>query len=720
MIQPTGVIDTRAAGEPRNLQPNSLIQLDFDKVDPERYDDLFKAVCEDPHVVLAFRSPSGGIKALGSCEESDDALVLTSCMREAAEWFNTMGPCEIDRSINPSHPLFLSYDPDAYLDEEPWQAFTGDADWIESERSKATVFHESDENKRLPVPVVLEALHKIRGIAENNQDPFDDGLIHTEEATRMTWACCEALGQEAASGIMLEVLGDIVTRPYEVTRAATRYNPEKAGWGLMSHYGGTEGRERLEKSDAQDYLADDGEVETSKKDEEDKNKWRHDKINTFSDLLTKKPKLRPELIFGLLREKELMTLSGGSKTNKSWSLIDLSIHCALGLEWWGAFKPVRKLRTLFVDFELGKDTFYSRGMKVLGDNDLIGNFNSSDLDNLVHMNLEKSDLTQDKIIKEIQGQLNESRFDIVIIDPVYLLINRDEKSDENSNSDVTRALMALRKTVKGTKTSIIAALHHSKGTQKGKSHMDMAAGAGAFARNADNVCSLRPHDQEDPEDPEAFTFQASLRRFAPMKPFCLRREDALLVPAPDLQPDTGQANRPEPANPELTLLAYFEEETTEEWVRAKDWKDWAAVELDMGGSAFDRAKLSLIRTGRIESNGKDGTNGVRWRAVQNASDVEDFDEQLRDAGDPESAVEKLRRLTPLIDEVPTPETIGRLGTLVNTICDQFMDDHMRYYPGTDFRMKKQIDASQQLKRSGELQDMRVDGVYYYYRLNPSR
>ena len=107
----------------------------------------------------------------------------------------------------------------------------------------------------------------------------------------------------------------------------------------------------------------------------------------------------------------------------------------------------------------------------------------------------------------------------MIIDPVYLLLNRDDGTDENSNSDVTRALLRLRETVRGTPTSIVAALHNSKGDQRGKSHMDMASGAGAFARNADNPCSLRPHQQHD----DVFTFEASLRRFPPMDPFALRR-----------------------------------------------------------------------------------------------------------------------------------------------------------------------------------------------------
>jgi hypothetical protein len=620
MIQPTGVIDTRAAGEPRNLQPNSLIQLDFDKVDPERYDDLFKAVCEDPHVVLAFRSPSGGIKALGSCEESDDALVLTSCMREAAEWFNAMGPCEIDRSINPSHPLFLSYDPDAYLDEEPWQAFTGDADWIESERSKATVFHESDENKRLPVPVVLEALHKIRGIAENNQDPFDDGLIHTEEATRMTWACCEALGQEAASGIMLEVLGDIVTRPYEVTRAATRYNPEKAGWGLMSHYGGTEGRERLEKSDAQDYLADVDEVTTPEKPKDKPGAWTDSSRSiSLADLGVKKPKLRPILIEGFLRAEEMLTLSGGSKTNKSWSLMDLMIHCAEGKKWLDQFEPTKKINTLYVDFELGQDTFYDRMTKIMSQN---GFGDWSKLGECRHLNFEKSSRPQAEIIEGIHYQLKKQFYDIVIIDPVYMLLNRDGTMDENSNSDVTRALLRLRAAVTGTKTSIIAALHHTKGNQRGKDHMDMASGAGAFARNADNIFSLRPHEQEDPNDPAAFTMEASLRRFKPMKPFCLRRRDFLLEPAPDLQPDNGRdstSTQPD-RDRHLAYLAYFEE--VDGPVRAKDWWLWAE-DNDIGSKQhFRDAKDRLQYENRIETVGEG--RGLRWQIVRQQPEIEDY------------------------------------------------------------------------------------------------
>jgi RecA-family ATPase len=58
----------------------------------------------------------------------------------------------------------------------------------------------------------------------------------------------------------------------------------------------------------------------------------------------------PQIVDGILHQGCKLVLSGTSKSNKSWCLLDLAISVASGQEWWGR----RCIRTpvVYLNFEL--------------------------------------------------------------------------------------------------------------------------------------------------------------------------------------------------------------------------------------------------------------------------------------------------------------------------------------------------------------------------------
>ena len=68
-----------------------------------------------------------------------------------------------------------------------------------------------------------------------------------------------------------------------------------------------------------------------------------------------------------------------------------------------------------------------------------------------------------------------------------------------------------------TGAAIAFGAHYSKGNQAGKDAMDRIGGSGVFARDPDAILTMTPHEQE-----ECFTVDATLRNFAPQKPFVVR------------------------------------------------------------------------------------------------------------------------------------------------------------------------------------------------------
>ena len=65
-----------------------------------------------------------------------------------------------------------------------------------------------------------------------------------------------------------------------------------------------------------------------------------------------------ELVWGILHQGSKMVLGGGSKTFKTWTLLDLAVSVAAG-EPWLSFKTT-KGRVLFLNFEIQPGFFQQR------------------------------------------------------------------------------------------------------------------------------------------------------------------------------------------------------------------------------------------------------------------------------------------------------------------------------------------------------------------------
>jgi hypothetical protein len=71
----------------------------------------------------------------------------------------------------------------------------------------------------------------------------------------------------------------------------------------------------------------------------------------------------PELIQGILHRGSKLVLGGSSKSNKTWSLLDMAISVASGKSWWGL--PTTKGPVVYVDMELSRKQLFKRVTKIL-------------------------------------------------------------------------------------------------------------------------------------------------------------------------------------------------------------------------------------------------------------------------------------------------------------------------------------------------------------------
>lgn len=230
------------------------------------------------------------------------------------------------------------------------------------------------------------------------------------------------------------------------------------------------------------------------------------------------PQRMPEIIQGVLREKEVMEISGGSKSAKTFLLIELFVAAASGGLWLGrACAPVP---TLYVNTEVNRAAFANRLERV---REAMG-VSLEDINGRGHVwNLRGYNSTIDDMVNGIRHLLKKHKFKLVIIDPIYKLMGDLE---ENSAGDMGTFFSRLDAIAEMAGAGIVFVHHHSKGGQAGKLAMERSSGSGVFARAPDAILDVleleTPPNLEEilefESKPVGVRYEWTLRDYPPREP----------------------------------------------------------------------------------------------------------------------------------------------------------------------------------------------------------
>lgn len=244
-------------------------------------------------------------------------------------------------------------------------------------------------------------------------------------------------------------------------------------------------------------------------------------IRRASEIEAEPPMMPPELIRGILHRSSKLVLGGGSKSFKTWTLLDMALAVASGREWLGF--PCERERVLFLNFEVQDAFFHQRVQKICAARSVAV---PSDL---FVWGLRGHSTRIEKIIPEVIRKVQGEGFGLIVLDPIYKLL---QGRDENAAGDIGEAMNELERLAVDSGAAIAFGAHFAKGNASGKSAIDRMSGSGVFARDPDSILTLTPHEEED-----CFTLDAILRNHAPVAPFVVRwafplmRQDGVLDPA---------------------------------------------------------------------------------------------------------------------------------------------------------------------------------------------
>jgi len=282
----------------------------------------------------------------------------------------------------------------------------------------------------------------------------------------------------------------------------------------------------------------------------------------------------PQVIHGILHRGCKLALGGGSKTFKTWTLLDLAMSVAYGDSWLN-FNTTRG-RVAYINLELPAWSLQSR-MRA------IANHKGIDLEPgwLSVWNLRGVATTYSEILPSIADELTAHNFSLLIIDPIYKLYG---DTDENSARDISRLLNQFEALAQKTGAANAFASHFSKGNQAGKEAIDRISGSGVFARDPDAILTFTRHEQDG-----AFSVDSTLRNCATIDPFVVRWQYPLFVPDAQLDPSKLKKinGRPADYNPDdLRKILPPDGMLQKDWIKA-------ALNDGMSRATFFRLKKAL-------------------------------------------------------------------------------------------------------------------------------
>jgi len=224
--------------------------------------------------------------------------------------------------------------------------------------------------------------------------------------------------------------------------------------------------------------------------------------------------LPTELVYGLLHRGSKMVLGGGSKTFKTWTLLDLAVAVAAGEPWLSC--KTTKGKVLFLNFEIQAGFFQRRIQAVTSAKGITLAPHSLEVWNLRGWATSYIDL-----LPRVRQRIKDANYSLLVLDPIYKLYG---DTDENSAGAVAGLMNALEVVTVDSGAAIAFGAHYAKGNAAGKEAIDRISGSGVFARDPDSILNFTRHEEQD-----AFTVEATLRNHKPIEPFVVRWQ----YPQPD-------------------------------------------------------------------------------------------------------------------------------------------------------------------------------------------
>lgn len=205
-------------------------------------------------------------------------------------------------------------------------------------------------------------------------------------------------------------------------------------------------------------------------------------------------KIKDPIIGDFIRPASFTLIAGDSKTGKTWLMQYLAVCAATGTPWLGhkiaadAEHPDgQPIKVAYVNTEVSSDVFYDRLEDVAKSLGLYDGMTREAIRTHIYMCHTRS--VQEPITEwedELIEDIKEFRADLVILDPLYMVI----EGDENAVEDTRPFIKICERIGEETQAAYITTHHHRKGDMTALDIYNRIAGSGIFTRAPDNIIDL--------------------------------------------------------------------------------------------------------------------------------------------------------------------------------------------------------------------------------------
>lgn len=302
------------------------------------------------------------------------------------------------------------------------------------------------------------------------------------------------------------------------------------------------------------------------------------------------------LVDGLLHRGCKLLLAGGSKSFKSWVLMDLALSIAEGIPWWGM--ACRRGRVLYINFELIEPFFEQRLMTICKARGV--NLPQSFIYWGLRGHCYDLAVLADVIVSRVGTY---GAFDFIVVDPIYKALG---DLDENSASDMTKLMNLIETITIKTGAAVAFGSHFSKGNQAGKEAKDRPSGSGVLIRDPDAIMTLTRHKEE-----HCYVVNSELRYLPPAPEIVVRWMFPLMQQDESLDPRQlyipGETENGRPATKDA--IAPFSEVDILDCLPiagAQDtlWRKQVIARFNKSGTEYYQIKAELIKKGLVIRKGQ--------------------------------------------------------------------------------------------------------------------
>ena len=293
------------------------------------------------------------------------------------------------------------------------------------------------------------------------------------------------------------------------------------------------------------------------------------------------------VVSSILHRGSKMVLGGGSKSFKTWTLVDLALSVACGAPWWGF--DTKQGKVCYINLEIQEYFFRQRCMDVAQAKEITVKHG-----NLFVWNLRGHAADLSSIQAQLSEGLKGRDLSLIVVDPIYKVMGA---RDENNAGDIAGMLNEIEKLAVETGAAVVFGSHFAKGNPASKDSIDRISGSGVFARDPDTILTLTRHQEED-----HYVVEPVLRNFPPVKPFVVRWLHPLMerdegADATELRGAKG--GRPKKFDAE-GLVSILDVNP----MNRKDWMEAARKILGMSDATFKRLAAEARKSGLVEQAGQ--------------------------------------------------------------------------------------------------------------------